>query len=68
MKQNEVIEGMRVEAGEGEEHDTGVVHSIDGDNAVVGWDSGVTTPVPIQDLRPTSEHHSGGHRLDSPQS
>lgn len=42
--------GTRVEAGEGEDHDTGVVHAVDGDHAFVGWTSGVSTWTPIEDL------------------
>jgi len=41
--------GTKVEAGKGEDYDTGVIHSIDGDMAVVGWQSGVNTPCPIAD-------------------
>jgi hypothetical protein len=40
----------KVEAGEGEEHDTGYIHKLDGDEATVGWDSGVRTMCPIADL------------------
>lgn len=44
-------EGDRVEAGEGKDHDTGIIDTIDGDVAVVGWDSGVKTRHPLADLR-----------------
>lgn len=40
-----------VEAGEGEDHDTGRVERLDGDMAFVAWDSGAKTPCPISDLR-----------------
>lgn len=40
----------KVQGGEGADHDTGYIHSIDGEMAVVGWDSGVKTPCPIADL------------------
>lgn len=56
--------GDRVEAGEGEDHDTGVVAAVDGSMARVAWDSGVETWGPLADLRPTSERHSGGHRME----
>ena len=39
-----------VETGAGEDYDTGHVVEIDGDIAVVAWDSGVRTPCPITDL------------------
>ena len=45
-----IKEGARVEAGEGEDHDTGRVVSVDGDMAIVAWDSGVKTPCPVEDL------------------
>lgn len=41
----------KVEAGEGKDHDTGYIRSINGEMAVVGWDSGVATPCPIADLQ-----------------
>lgn len=43
--------GDRVEAGEGEGHDTGRVESIDGATAFVAWDSGVKTPADVASLR-----------------
>lgn len=43
--------GMRVEGGEGEDHDTGIVDSIDGETAIVRWDSHVVTPCPVKLLR-----------------
>jgi hypothetical protein len=55
MKRSEIAEGMRVEAGDGDEYDTGIVHSIQGKSAVVGWDSGATCLVPIADLRLSGE-------------
>lgn len=39
-----------VEAGEGEDHDVGRIISIDGDMAIVAWQTGVRTPCPIADL------------------
>lgn len=51
MNTNEIEVGMKVEAGEGEDHDTGRVESIDNDMAFIAWDSGVKTPCPIGDLR-----------------
>jgi len=46
--------GMRVQAGEGEDRDTGRVDEIDADKgmAIVSWDSLVVTPCPISDLLP----------------
>lgn len=55
-----IVAGQRVTGGEGADRDTGVVDSIDGDMATVRSDSGVTTPVPVADLEPTIERHSGG--------
>ena len=40
----------KVEAGKGEDHDTGHILSLDGETASVGWDSGVRTPCSIADL------------------
>ena len=41
----------KVGAGKGEEdHDVGVILSIDGVMATVAWRSGVRTPCPISDL------------------
>jgi len=40
----------KVEAGEGADRDTGYIHSIDGDMAMIGWDTGVSTPCAIADL------------------
>ena len=40
----------KVEAGVGDDHDTGVIVEIDGDTATVAWDSGVRTPCPIRNL------------------
>lgn len=44
--------GDRVEAGEGDEADAGIVQTIHGDQAWVGWDSGVRTLTALADLRP----------------
>lgn len=43
--------GDRVEAGTGDDYDTGIVDSIDGDTATVRWDSHVVTTAPVSDLR-----------------
>lgn len=42
--------GDRIEAGEGDDHDTGRIESIDGSMAFVAWDSGVKTAAPLADL------------------
>lgn len=56
MTIREAIDAMqtqcRVQAGQGEDHDIGRIHKIDGDMAIVGWNSGVVTPCPISDLWP----------------
>ena len=52
VAQYEIEVGDRVEAGEGDDHDTGRVESIDGDTAFVSWDSGVKTPAAVSALRP----------------
>lgn len=44
--------GDRVEAGEGAEADAGIVQTVHGTQAWVGWDSGVRTLVDLADLRP----------------
>jgi len=51
-----IIPGMRIEAGHGENHDTGTVGSIDGDMATVQWDSLVVTECPLVDLRPIDDY------------
>lgn len=43
--------GDRVEAGEGDDRDTGTVRGFDGRLVLVGWDQGVTTPTPVEDIR-----------------
>jgi hypothetical protein len=43
--------GARVEGGQGDDHDTGVVDRVDGDMATVRWDSGVVTQCPVEYLR-----------------
>lgn len=40
----------KVEAGVGDDHDTGHILALVDDTAIVGWDSGVRTPCPISDL------------------
>jgi len=53
-----------VEAGRGDDHDTGVVLSIESNSmALVGWDSGDRTQCLIADLSLTTERHSGGGRI-----
>jgi len=42
--------GTQVEAGVGEDHDTGVILALNGEMAEVAWQSGVRTPCPITDL------------------
>ena len=41
---------VHVEAGVGEDHDTGYVDSIDGTAAMVRWDSGVVTSCDTEDI------------------
>lgn len=48
----DIVLGMRVEAGEGEDHDTGIINTVDGENVTVNWDSLVRTPASFRDLRP----------------
>lgn len=55
--------GDRVTGGHGADRDTGVVLSIEGDTALVAWDSLVKSPMNVRDLRLTTEHWSGGHRI-----
>lgn len=43
--------GSHVEAGYGEDYDTGRVESIEGDAAFVAWDSGVKTVAAVSRLR-----------------
>lgn len=40
----------KVQAGSGEDHDTGYIFRFDGDMAYVSWDSGVCTHCPLADL------------------
>lgn len=56
--------GDRVACGTGADRDTGIVHEIRGDVAIVGWDGGVTTPCDLADLELTDERWSGGVRCD----
>jgi len=42
--------GTKIEAGINEDHDTGRIVSIDGNMAMIAWDSGVRTVCPISDL------------------
>lgn len=60
----DICVGDRVEAGKDEDHDTGVVRSIDGDMAVVAWDSGSRDEIDLASLRLTTERWSGGKRID----
>lgn len=39
----ELTVGTRVEGGEGEDYDTGIVLDVGPDGVTVGWDSGVRT-------------------------
>lgn len=41
---------IKVVAGTGADRDTGYIHMIEGDAAMVGWDSGVGTMVALADL------------------
>lgn len=52
--ENDFAEGDRIEAGEPgtEDYDTGVILTINGDRALVGWDTGTKTWARIGDLRP----------------
>lgn len=43
--------GDRVEGGEGDDHDTGRIESVEGAVAIVAWDSGVKTPACLRSLR-----------------
>jgi hypothetical protein len=43
--------GDAVEGGHGEDYDTGRIESIEGDTAIVAWDSGVKTPAGVEMLR-----------------
>lgn len=58
--------GVRVEGGQPgtEDYDTGKVLEIEGDRALVGWDSCVSTWADVSSLRPTMAQHSGGARFD----
>jgi len=44
--------GMRVERGTGQTRDTGRVADIEGESALVSWDSGTRTPAPLAELTP----------------
>jgi sRNA-binding protein len=50
MTKRKIKVGDRVEAGTGEDHDTGVVHEIKDSEARVGWDSGVETMISVSRL------------------
>lgn len=48
---NAMRDRLKVEAGEGPDHDTGIIVSVDDEGmAIVAWQSGVRTPCPIADL------------------
>lgn len=47
--------GDRIQAGKGEDFDTGRIIGFDGDMAIVAWDSGVRTPCPIEDMTPAED-------------
>lgn len=55
MKTTKCKIGMRVQAGQGEDHDTGRVDKIDGNMATVTWDSLVVTTCPVATLRPARD-------------
>jgi hypothetical protein len=60
--------GSRVEAGDGEDYDTGVVLSFSGPigrTAHVAWDSGVRTAIHVSELRHTTARYSDGHWQDA---
>lgn len=48
----DIMIGMRVEAGTGEDHDTGRVDKIEDGKATVSWDSLIVTTVPVSFLSP----------------
>lgn len=48
--------GDKVEAGEGEDHDTGTVIEVDGDQVTVAWDSGQRTTQPVDALTGGCDH------------
>ena len=52
LADHQIEAGDRVEAGEGDDADAGIVQTIHGDQAWVGWDSGVRTLADLSDLRP----------------
>lgn len=62
-KTSKIGAGARVEAGQGDDYDTGVVRDVDGLRAVVAWDSGVVTTCSLESLRLTAARYSGGHRV-----
>ncbi len=41
---------LKIEAGSGDDYDTGFIISVDGDMAIVAWDSGARTPTPLCDI------------------
>jgi hypothetical protein len=45
-----LTEGDRIEAGKGEDRETGNVLAVDGDMVTVGWDSGVRTTQTVAEL------------------
>lgn len=47
---DQIVVGDLVEAGKGDDHDTGRVAEIVGRTARVGWRSGVTASIPVADL------------------
>lgn len=52
MNASEIKVGMEVIGGEREDSDIGIVHDVERDRAFVGWQSGVSTWTPIEDLKP----------------
>lgn len=51
IEAHEALEAhTKIEAGKGEDHDTGHILAINGDMATVGWDSGIRTLCQIVEL------------------
>ena len=60
-KQNKFKIGDRVEAGYGDDHDTGIILGFNEPGiALIAWDSGQRTPCLTADLSLTTERSSGG--------
>jgi len=53
MKQTFIKFGTRIAAGKGDDHDTGKLIAHHSDTlCMIAWDSGVRTPLPLDDLAP----------------